>query len=325
MYRNQSVSKFGCKYEINYWCLGYNLPHQVLVSHFKKSVLALLLVLVSSTSIAKQAYYTWVDAQGVIHNTAVASEASQQGSDREPDLKSSPESDSDISTDKIIKGKSEEKANKQAEVISGEVYKTEEELQQEIKSGTDKPFYTWTDADGTIRNSAKPDLVVEFSSTEIVYDAVFAPPFRLPEQVTNGACCIDYKDAFKQKLAVDGIASQKINSESIPYQTQQGFTPAGYFAIEGTENKIVFIKSYKLSESASFEVIALNSKFQPLHLASQLSGLFAEQTWKDLAYTKIMIEIADPEVAYLIVFANDDGISKERGYSLNLSLGASSD
>ena len=280
-------------------------------------MLALLLVLASSTSIAEQAYYTWVDAQGVIHNTAVASKPSKQESNSGPSAVR-------ISEDKSEK-KPREKAKEKVEVISGEVYKTEEELQQEIKSGSDKPFYTWTDADGTIRNSAKPDLIVEFSSSEIVYDAVFAPPFRLPEQVTSGACCIDYKDAFKQKLAVDGIASQKINSESIPYQTQQGFTPAGYFVLGDTENKIIFIKSYKLSENASFEVIALNSKFQPLYLASKLSGLFAEQTWKDLAYTKIMIEVADPEIAYLIIFANDDSTSKERDYTLNLSIGAASD
>ncbi len=272
-------------------------------------MLALLLVLVSSTSSAEQSYYTWVDAQGVIHNTAVATKPSKQ------------ESTTETNAEGIIEEESEDKTKEKPVAISGTEYKTEEELQQEIKSGTDKPFYTWTDADGTIRNSAKPDLLVEFSSTEIVYDAVFAPPFRLPEEVTNGTCCIDYKDAFKQKLAVDGIASQKINSESIPYRTQQGFTPAGYFVMASTERDIVFIKSYKLSKNASFEVVALNSQFQPLYLASKLSGLFAEQTWKDLAYTKIMIELADPEIEYLIVFANN----ADENYSLNLSLGAASD
>ena len=281
-----------------------------------------MLVLLSSTSFAKQAYYTWVDAQGVIHNTAVATEPSKQKSNPDSNIETN---NSEASAEKLIKESAEEKGSDKAEVISGEVYKTEEELQQEIKSGTDKPFYTWTDADGTIRNSAKPDLIVEFSSTEIVYDAVFAPPFRLPEQVTKGACCIDYKDAFKQKLAVDGVASQKVNSESTPYHTQEGLTPAAYFILGESENKIVFIKSYKLSESASFEVIALNSNFQPLYLAGNLSGLFSEQTWKDLAYTKIMIELADPEIAYLIIFANDEGASKDRDYSLNLSIGSASD
>ena len=131
MYCNKSVSKLGCKYKVNYWCFGLHLPHKILISLPRKSVLALLLVLLSSTSFAKQTYYTWVDAQGVIHNTAVATEPSKQKSNPDSNIETN---NSEASAGKLIKESAEEKGSDKAEVISGEVYKTEEELQQEIKS-----------------------------------------------------------------------------------------------------------------------------------------------------------------------------------------------
>ncbi|MBL4798793.1 MAG: DUF4124 domain-containing protein [Oleispira sp.] len=268
--------------------------------------------------LAEPAYYTWVDAQGVIHNTVVPTKpgALEQSSESKRPASKSPESNTE-------KPDSVGSAPVKPKELEG--YKTEEELQQQIKSSTDKSFYTWTDANGTLRNTPKPDVIVEFSATEIVYDAVFAPPFRLPKKITEGACCADYKNAFKQILASDSAVSQKITSESVLYQTQQGFIPAGYFVIKDIEKEIVFIKSFKLSKDASYEVVALNSSFQPLYLASELAGLYIEQTWKDFAYTKIMLELSDPEIEYLIVFANDEYIDKELGYSLSLSLGKASD
>lgn len=275
-----------------------------------------MLVLTALPVLADPAYYTWVDAQGVIHNTVVATKPDSS------ELKSPVSKTESLEVD-ASKTDSAKPASEIPKEFEG--FKTEEELQQQIKLGTDKTFYTWTDADGTLRNTPKPEVIVEFTATEIVYDAVFAPPFRLPENVTEGACCVGYKKAFKLTLEPDSAVSQKINNESVLYQTQQGFIPAGYFVIEDIEKDIVFIKSFKLSENASFEVIALNSRFQPLYLASELAGLFVEQTWKDLAYTKIMLELSDPEIEYLIIFANDDSVDKERGYSLSLSLGKASD
>lgn len=266
--------------------------------------------------LAEPSYYTWVDAQGVIHNTAVPTKPKRNNEQLNPSSKSNDEKSTAVSAT------TSKESSSTPESLKG--FKTEEELQQQIKSSTDKPFYTWRDADGTIRNDTKPDVVVEFRATEIVYDAVFALPFRLPIQVTEGVCCGDYEHAFKQVLESDSAISQKINDESVSYQTEQGSIPAGYFIVKGIEKEIVFIKSYQLTKNASFEVVALNAQFQPLYLASKLSGLFIEQTWKDLAYTKIMLELSDSEVEYLIIFVNGD-IDRARGYSLSLSLGKASD
>jgi hypothetical protein len=285
------------------------------VSYLNKSILASVLVLMALPSLAESSYYTWVDANGIVHNTVVATDIDAAEKARLSEKESSSEKVSP-SDDSNVPEEYED-------------YKSEDELQEQIESSEDKPFYTWTDASGRIRNDPKSDMLVEFSATEIVYDAVFAPPFRLPQRITEGACCIEYKEAFKQVLSFNSAVSQKITSDSVLYKTQKESVPAGYFTTNfsagGVENSIVFIKSFKLSNAASFEVVALNSQFQPIYLASDLSGLFIEQTWKDLAYTKIMIELSDPEIEYLIIFANDKNMDPQSGYSLSLSLGKAND
>ena len=314
MYCNQSVSNSGRQYQAYHWRNRYHLPYKVLSIFIHKSMLATLLVLMAQSSLAEPSYYTWVDAQGVIHNTPIDSDSSSnQGEISSEDLGDTVRKESTIDESDSVK------------TVDEESYKTEEEFQQALKSSNDKPFYTYTDADGTIRNSPKPDIELEFVATEIVYDAVFAPPFRLPENITRGVCCIEYKNNFEKKLKRHSLIGQKINHASALYKTQRGNQPAAFFEIDNFEKEILFIKGYQLSRQAKFEVIALNEHYQPIYLASNLAGLYIEQTWKDLAYNKVMLEISDVDVKYLIIFAVDDDLNMERGYSLNLSQGRASD
>jgi hypothetical protein len=279
-------------------------------------MLAILLVLMAPLTLADPSYYTWVDAQGVIHNTAIETEAKPSKNRVEEKTQKLTISEKPIAKESL-------KDNQ--EIEDGEKFQTEEEFHQNLKSSDDKPFYTWTDADGTIRNNPKPDLELEFTANEIVYDAVFAPPFRLPSRITEGVCCIEYKDSFVKKLQRDSLTGQKINNNSLLYKTQQGFKPAAFFIVEGIEKEIIFIKGFKLTEQAKFEIIALNEAYQPIYLTSNLSGLFIKQTWKDLAYSKVMLELSDPEIKYLIVFALDNDLDMDRGYTLSLSQGKASD
>lgn len=268
----------------------------------------------AQSSVAEPSYYTWVDAQGVIHNTPIETDS---GASQD---KASSEGFDDADREDISINESDS-----AKIVDEESYKTEEEFQQQLKSSNDKPFYTYTDADGTIRNSPKPDIELEFVAAEIVYDAVFAPPFRLPENITRGVCCVEYKNNFEKKLKRHSLIGQKINHASELYKTQSGNQPAAFFEIENFEKEILFIKGFQLSSKAKFEVIALNEDYQPIYLASDLAGLYIEQTWKDLAYNKVMLEISDADIKYLIIFAIDEDLNMDRGYSLNLSQGRASD
>ena len=74
-----------------------------------------------------------------------------------------------------------------------------------------------------------------------------------------------------------------------------------------------------MPENSLFEVIALDQAFKPLYLSSGLKGLFVEQTWKDLAYKKLLLEISDTEIKYLIVFAQQEDASHPSGDKRPLS------
>lgn len=222
-------------------------------------------------------YYTWVDAQGIMHNTLITPQKTSQKTPQ-PTTKA---------------------------VFDQDEFPSEEAYQQNQKDQLEaqKPFFTWTDAQGIIRSEVKPDVIVDFVAEEIVYDAVFAPPFRLPSYVMEGKCCENYADAFSAVAEFNGSASYLVDETLFPFQTQSGNVAAAYFVLpELSAKEIILLKAYKLPEQSSFEVIALDKAFQPLYLGSELDGLFVEQTWKDLAYKQLMLEISDTEVAYLVVF-----------------------
>ncbi|NRA24695.1 MAG: DUF4124 domain-containing protein [Oleispira sp.] len=254
-------------------------------------LLLLFLFALPLSVVAEPAYYTWVDAQGVVHNTLITS-----------DKKTNPKEVQDESLHKESQtGKSND--------IDIDDYPSEEQYQKNLsdKAKLDKPFYTWTDAQGIVRSEAKPDMMVEFTAAEVVYDAVFAPPFRLPEYVTKGECCETYASAFSSVTPFKGSVSYQVDDTLFPFKTQSSTVAAGYFSLpELMKREVVSLKAYKLPENSLFEVIALDQAFKPLYLSSGLKGLFVEQTWKDLAYKKLLLEISDTEIKYLIVFAQQE-------------------
>ena len=244
---------------------------------------------------AEQKYYTWVDAQGNVHNTLIQSE---------PEDTKSPQSSFD-----------------------SEDYPSEEKFQKNLidKPKGEKPFYTWTDAQGIIRSEAKPDVVVEFSATEVVYDAVFAPPFRLPVYVMQGLCCENYKQAFTTKIGKDGSVSYKVNGTEFLFKTNNTEVAASYFSVDDFgKHEILLIKAFEIKENTSFEIIALSDQYKPLYLESSVEGVFVKQTWKDLAYKKVMLEVADPEIKYLIIFVKNDQQEALINYSLAVIRDSSS-
>lgn len=189
-------------------------------------------------------------------------------------------------------------------------YLTEEKHQEKLKKDLEdkKPFFTWTDGQGIIRSELKPDVLVDFVAEEIVYDAVLAPPFRLPDYVMQGSCCVNYSEAFTSIAKFNGSASYQVDDTLFPFQTQSGEVPAGYFSLPDlSPREIVLLKGYKLPLDSSVEIVALDASYRPLYLVSELKGVSIEQTWKDIAYKKILLEISDPEVNYLIVFVQLKG------------------
>lgn len=264
-----------------------------------------LMLVFALPALAEQKYYTWVDAQGNIHNSPVPSNSDSSSSNP---TKSTP-SNTNEASDGLPQ---DSKAGLQA--LNPEDYPSEEAYQQKLNDKPDgeKPFYTWVGPDGVIRNEVKPDVIVEFTATEMVYDAAFALPFRLPEYVTQGLCCESYAEHFSSSLNPSGSASFKVEQGSHAFKTQEGDVSAAYFsfAYPATQETLT-IKAFKIPKSSVFEVIALSQEYKPLYLASEVSGSFVEETWKDIAYKQVMIEMSDPEIKHMVVFIkNDQGVAQ---------------
>jgi hypothetical protein len=303
MYCNQPVSKFGCKNQVNHWRCGHYVSNQVLIKFLLSTLILIGVLLPASTAVAGNSntnveeprYYTWVDAQGVMRNTLIEPD---KNAEKNPTTNSLTTSQFDASE-----------------------YPSEEEYQKKVEefAKENKPFFTWTDASGRLRSEFKPDVLIDFVAEEIIYDAVFAPPFRVPNFIKQGYCCERYASAFTAVAEFNGSASYQVDDTVFPFRTQSGNVAAGFFAMpELAEKEIVLLKAYKLPSHSHFEVIALDSTFQPLYLGSKLNGLFVEQTWKDLAYKKVMLEVSDPDIEYLIVFVKLDSSSVIQGDSTHI-------
>ena len=239
-------------------------------------------------------YYTWVDAQGIMHNTLITSEKNPQQPSNNDAVKNT------VATEKGLELKSDKNPG-----FNTADFPSEEQHQKdsEKRKADQKPFFTWTDAQGIIRSELKPDVVVDFVAEEVVYDTVFAPPFRLPAYVTGGQCCESYAEAFSATAKFNGSASYQVDDTLYLFKTQAGDVAAGYFSVPDlADHEIVMLKGYKLPAGSLFEVIALNANFKPIYLASELEGIVVEETWKDLAYKKVLIEISDPDIKYFVIF-----------------------
>ena len=254
---------------------------------------------------AEQKYYTWVDAQGNIHNSPVPSNSASSNSN--------PANSTLTDTDEASAGlNNDPKTGVQA--LNPEDYPSEEEYQQNLNDKPDgeKPFYTWVGPDGVIRNEVKPDVIVEFTATEMVYDAAFALPFRLPEYVSQGLCCESYAEHFSSSLNPGGSVSFRIEQGSHAFKTQEGDVSAAYFSFAyPAAQETLTIKAFKIPKDSVFEIIALSHEYKPLYLASEVSGSFVAETWKDIAYKQVIIEMSDPEITHMVVFIkNNQGIAQ---------------
>ncbi len=257
-----------------------------------RSVLLILVVFALPVA-AEQKYYTWVDAQGNMRNTLITSDSEAPN---QPDTEASKN-------------------------FNPENFPSEEDYQQSLKDkpNSEKPFYTWTDAEGIIRSDVKPDVMIEFSAAEVVYDAAFAPPFRLPSFITEGVCCESYADHFTAQALALGSASFKVGPANKPFKTQTGDVDAAYFSLPKlNERELWLLKAYKIGEDSEFELIALSADFKPIYLADGIKGAYVGETWKDLAFKKVMLEVTDPEIKHLIVFVKSAAGQAKTNYTVSL-------
>lgn len=241
----------------------------------------------SSAFAADGEYYTWVDAQGRIHNTPVE-DKSVADQDSEPQ---SPPGDT-------------------AEYI------TEQELQRNLEQyDKDNPaFYIWVDANGVMHtekfdsaaeSEAIEQEVVNDSDAVVGWSPILAPPFRVSESVTTGACCESFADQFELVLEPFDSVQLFDPTRYRSFITGMGNRPAWFFSIGKQSEKSSgqrFLILRVRGANISGTLIALNSDYKPLHLEPDLILDSHTETWHSVAYQESKVLIEDSEVAAFIFY-----------------------
>ena len=241
----------------------------------------------SSAVLADGSYYTWVDAQGRIHNEPIAPDEDSQ----EKPLDSPPGDDAE--------------------------YLTEEQVDEKIrKFDEDNPaFYVWVEADGTThtetydaeseQEAAESAGAVSDAGAVIGWDPMLAPPFRVSEKIHTGACCEAFRDQFvevpEQFKSVQLFDPVRYRS----FPTAVGDHSAWYFETgiapkKSSGQRFLVLRLRGAPVEASF--IALDAAYKPLYFSGDLPMEETPESWHSVGYQEARILIEDAEVAAFILY-----------------------
>ncbi|CCU72050.1 hypothetical protein TOL_1626 [Thalassolituus oleivorans MIL-1] len=282
---DQPVSRSGYRHQANHWRRWYQFPHQVLI---------VLAIICSSSAYAEDEYYTWIDAEGRIHNSVVPKDTSADKSSAKKDMP--------------------------APVVGGDIpklpgddtqYLSEDELKiQQKQDLEDKPpFYIWIDEAGIVHTEMRPEgLEDEEEAAQSVtesHDHIFAPPFRLDEKVQDGACCNMYEQAFIDALTPFKSRMYPDPDLLMPFALKQGDRPAWYVRIGKAGKKTSgqrFVVLRVRGEPVEASIIALNSDLKPLYFDNKLGLHEYPENWHSVAYQETRILLEDADVAAMIIY-----------------------
>ncbi len=235
---------------------------------------------------AEPEYFTWIDAEGRIHNT----------------LKSESESKNPKKTPQATGQKSSS--------VAEDTYLTEDEFAavQERVRREQPPFYTWIDAEGRLRYETIPQPSEEAQAAAaddvLVSDHTLLPGWRVSDAVRNSGCCGLYQAYFQEELKpFKPVLFSRVDL-SAPLRTQTGERPAWYFRLPeispDAEDPVLRLRLR--DTDAPLALIALDAQLQPLHFIPQVERQLTEATWKAVAFYESLISIADKDVQAFILY-----------------------
>ena len=232
---------------------------------------------------ADGSYYTWVDAQGRIHNVPL------KPGEEEP-AEQPPGDDND--------------------------YQTEEEVEEKLRQyDEDNPaFYVTVEPDGRVRTEtydaeaeqeAAAETIVSDDQVILGWDPMLAPPFRVDEQVTQGACCEAFADQFvevpKQFKSVQLFDPVRYRS----FPTSQGNHTAWYFEIgkppKATSGRRFLVLRLR-GAPVEASLISLNSEMKPLYYSRRLPLDTIPESWHSVGYQEARVLVEDKDVESFILY-----------------------
>lgn len=246
--------------------------------------------IVCSLNLYAQEFFTWIDAQGQIHNSPV----NKKESSNVPKPKQT-----------------------QNRPLDSKPYLSEEEFkQQQRQDKLESPaFFTWIDENGYVHNEfveSESDPVIPPKSTdEHYFDDTYVKTLRLETDVNIG-CCHQYQGMFsKILLAKTPYRFMHIDANT-PFSFAGESAAAFYVHLDVQQAhaaRVLEVIQTKFVGKPS--VIALDKNFTPLYQSHALKGVFKEQSWNQLAQTYYALEFVDPDIEFLIWYYPDAQSKKD--------------
>ena len=249
----------------------------------------LFVMVLSAQVIAEQEYFTWVDAQGRIHNTPV--ERKEKNSQAPP----LPESSFD------------ESESIEQPIVDGFLTEEEFEEKREQYESDNPPFYTFVDETGRLR--AQPiidsEIVVEESYTPQTFDHILAPPFRVPAFMKS-QCCSRYQNYFKENVPADKKVNFTGFLNAVPLSTKEGAKPAWYISLDRSPKSVGATLDLSLTfrglDETPIALIAVDAQYRALHFIPALNRISHPESWLGAPYQQADIRSEDPLLAGFIVY-----------------------
>lgn len=228
---------------------------------------------------AEEEYFTWVDAEGRIHNTLKSSQTPRQ---------------EQVSTSPNISAENE--------------FLDEEQLASKLaeEQKNKPPFYIWIDSSGQRHTEfVTPETASAVSETSAVeeefFDHSLIPPMRLPQHIYDGPCCGQYLKAFADSIPENKSVLFSRPGSNTLFRTVKGEAPAWFFNVRrGPTNHILSV--ILRGDHSGPALLALDKHAKPLHLIPALSGVINAETWASVENRESRIEVADPDVTHFILY-----------------------
>ena len=234
------------------------------------------------TVAAEEEYFTWVDAEGRIHNTLKSSQTPRQDkTSTSPTVRPGDAGDEFLNEEQLASKLAEEQKNK-------------------------PPFYIWIDSSGQRHTEfVVPETASAVSETSMVeeefFDHSLIPPMRLPRHIYDGPCCDQYLKAFADNVPENKSVLFTRPGTKALFRTVKGEAPAWFFNVR--PNRANHVLSVILRGDHSVPaLLALDKHAKPLHLVPALSGVINQETWASVENRESRIEVADPEATHFILY-----------------------
>lgn len=273
---------------------------------------------------SEQEYFTWVDAQGRIHNSPKPPSAKPSEPPPLIDQSSSTERLSPLregsavvdslrmipGTNIPIRALSPAHVDSPVDSpVANERFLSEADFEkQQQQYETDNPaFFIWIDAQGTrhVQTYRKSDEVAaqaaQQEDDDVLYDHLLAMPLRNVDR-EGVPCCESFRSAFRHRLVVDerlvlsGFRERLFNLNDDDYY-QAWYVQLGAAQETGRD---VSLKIRNTQQAPM--LLALNAQWQPLHLIAPMVTHHVASTWASRSYQESRLHLDDGDIHAVILF-----------------------